>query len=232
MEVGRPATILNSSKKKVGFINENRMLTSADIALTEGIRTVGRDEVNNLAAITADAFLHDPFNNWMFKSQKRKHQMFRAMARRVYAPNGFCQILQENGEDFAATMWMMPGGSLDTPLMGALSLGIAFALDDGLAGMKRGLATSKAMELHHPKEPHAYLFTVGVKGDGRGRGLGRRLIEPVLAACDRTGTVVYLENSNPANTPVYNSLGFESVSLFHPVPGSPPLEGMKRQPRG
>ena len=76
-----------------------------------------------------------------------------------------------------------------------------------------------------------YLFTVGVASAGRGRGLGRRLIGPVLDACDRTGTMAYLENSNPANRRFYASLGFERVDLFHPMADSPPLEPMQRLPR-
>ena len=88
-----------------------------------------------------------------------------------------------------------------------------------------------ARATHHPAEPHAYLFTVGVASAGRGRGLGRRLLKPVLAACDRSGTMAYLENSNPANRRFYNSLGFERVELFHATPESPPLEAMQRAPR-
>jgi ribosomal protein S18 acetylase RimI-like enzyme len=101
----------------------------------------------------------------------------------------------------------------------------------GLGALKRGKAAGDAMAKHHPTQPHAYLFTVGVASAGRGRGLGRRLIEPVLDACDRTGTMAYLENSNPANRRFYASLGFERVELFHATPDSPPLEAMQRLPR-
>ncbi|MEP2988485.1 MAG: GNAT family N-acetyltransferase [Parasphingorhabdus sp.] len=206
-------------------------MTEADVKTVANIRTVGSENVADLAAITADAFRHDPFNNWMFKSQSRKHEMFTALAKYVYAPRGFCQIYEENGEGQAATMWMMPGGNIKEPILGLFSLMKAFALDDGLAGMKRGLATGKAMEIQHPKQPHIYLFTVGVKESARGRGLGRKMIEPVLEACDRTGTMVYLENSNPANERVYNSLGFEQVAMIEPMAGSEPLQAMERWPK-
>lgn len=205
-------------------------MTAADVKTVANIRTVGIESLVDLAAITADAFRNDPFNNWMFKSQHRKHQMFTALAKHVYAPRGFCQIYEENGEGQAATMWMMPGGNIKEPISGLFSLMKAFALDDGISGMKRGLATGKAMETHHPKEPHVYLFTVGVKGSARGRGLGRQMIEPVLEACDRTNTMAYLENSNPANERVYNSLGFERIGLIEPMAGSESLQAMKRMP--
>jgi len=220
----------SSFKKKAAFISDNPPLTSADIASVDGIRTVGLESVERLAEITADAFEHDPFNNWLFKHQHRKQQMFAALAKHIYTPRGFCQILEEDGKGLAATMWMMPDGSLKDTLLSSLSLLKTFVLDDGIAGLKRGRATGNAMAKHHLKEPHAYLFTVGVIGHARGRGLGRKMIEPVLEACDRTGTLAYLENSNPANERVYNSLGFEHITMIEPVPRCPPLQAMKRPP--
>ena len=66
----------------------------------------------------------------------------------------------------------------------------------------------------------------------RGTGLGRRLITPVLDACDRTGTRAYLENSNPANAGFYASCGFAVLGEpIRPTPDSPPLQPMIRDPR-
>jgi len=205
-------------------------MTAADVKPVANIRTVGADCVSELADITADAFRHDPFVNWMLKSQKHVLQMYTTLAKHVYASRGFCQIYEENGVGQAATMWMMPEGSIKESLLGSLSLMKTFAMDDGFSGMKRGLFTGQAMEKQHPKEPHVYLFTVGVKGAARGRGLGRQMIEPILAACDESGTMAYLENSNPANERVYNSLGFEHVAMIEPMVGSVPLQAMKRKP--
>lgn len=205
-------------------------MTAADVKPVANIRTVGTDDVSELAAITADAFRDDPFVNWMLKSQKHKLQMYTTLAKNVYAPRGFCQIYEENGEGQAATMWMMPGGNIKESFLGSLSLMKTFAMDAGVSGMKRGFFTGQAMEKQHPKEPHVYLFTVGVRGAARGRGLGRQMIEPVLAACDESGTMAYLENSNPANERVYNSLGFEHLAVIEPMAGSVTLQAMKRRP--
>ncbi|MGJ8668390.1 MAG: GNAT family N-acetyltransferase [Oceanococcus sp.] len=207
----------------------DKVLNSADVALSDGVRTVAKESIARLAAITADAFRDDPFNNWMFTQQKYKHQMYLGFAKHVYTPHGFCQILSEKDQALAATMWMLPGGMFKTPLAMYPALVKSFLFDDGISGARRGLMTGNAMEAHHPQEPHAYLFTVGVMGKARGRGLGRRLIQPVLDACDRSGTMAYLENSNPANTRFYQSLGFERVAMIEPIPGCPPLEAMQRQ---
>lgn len=207
------------------------MLSAADIAPAQGLHTVGPESVSTLAAITADAFRDDPFNRWLFGGFDPMQRTFANLARHIYAPNGFCQLLNEDGEDRAAAMWLMPGDKPGAPLTGTLQTYWGLFASGGWGALMRGKAAGEAMEKHHPEEAHAYLFTVGVASAGRGRGLGRRLITPVLDACDRTGTMAYLENSNPANRRFYNSLGFERVELFHASPDSPPLEAMKRLPR-
>ncbi|MEO0439900.1 MAG: GNAT family N-acetyltransferase [Pseudomonadota bacterium] len=205
-------------------------MKAADIVASPGIRNVDQSDAKLLADITADAFRNDPFNNWLFASHEAMHRTFEVLARHVYGREGFCQILENEGEDRAAAMWMLPGGNLNTPLraMPALYGGLFF--NGGLAALDRGKAAGEAMEAHHPTKPHAYLFTVGVKETGRGRGLGRNLVAPVLDAADRTGTMIYLENSNPANQGFYNSLGFRQIELFDAMQGSPPLEAMQREP--
>lgn len=207
------------------------MLTASDIAPAAGIDTVGVDKVALLGAITADAFRDDPFNRWLFGGFDPMHRTFTNLARHIYAPNGFCQILQEKDRGLAAAMWLLPGDKPEARPGGLLRTYWGLLASGGLGALKRGKAAGDAMAAHHPAEPHAYLFTVGVAGAGRGRGLGRRLLAPVLDACDRTGTMAYLENSNPANHRFYTGLGFERVELFHAAPDSPPLEAMRRLPR-
>ncbi|WP_417615618.1 GNAT family N-acetyltransferase [Parasphingorhabdus sp.] len=204
------------------------MLKASDIPPAPGIQSVGTESVALLADITADAFRDDPFNRWLFGGFDPMHRTFANLARHIYATNGFCQILQEDGEGRAATMWLMPGDKPDGSPLAMLQTYWGLLASGGFGALARGKAAGDAMANHHPKEPHAYLFTVGVASAGRGRGLGRRLIQPVLDACDHTNTMAYLENSNPANQRFYHSLGFERVELFHATPESPPLEAMRR----
>ncbi|MEM5517119.1 GNAT family N-acetyltransferase [Henriciella sp. AS95] len=69
------------------------------------------------------------------------------------------------------------------------------------------MATGEAIEKHHPKEPHVYLFTIGTCQAVRGKGLGKAMFPPVLAAADKAGLPVYPENSNLANHGFYSTHG-------------------------
>ena len=178
--------------------------------------------------ITADAFYNDAFNRWVFGNFPAISAMFHTLARKVYVPRGFAYRLGNEG----ACMWMLPGQTTDISLAIYAAIGWSTLLKSGPRSVVRAVKTGNEMDRHHPHFPHAYLFSIGVRRAFQGKGLGRKLIQPVLDACDRDGLPAYLENSNPANTGFYRSCGFEEMGVvIHPEPSSPPLVPMLRQPR-
>ena len=198
------------------------------IHLPDGIVRTGTSEAEHVGEITADAFRQDPFNLWLFRKFGGIRALFLLQSRRIYGPRGYCYRAGDDG----ACMWMMPGGDPSFSRGDYWRFAISTLLTSGYGAIGRGIKTGEAMEKRHPEFPHAYLFSIGVRPQARGTGLGRKLISPVLEACDRTGTRVYLENSNPANTGFYASCGF--VDLGDPIlpePDSPPLQPMVREPR-
>lgn len=65
------------------------------------------------------------------------------------------------------------------------------------------------VERRHPRDAHWYLAVLGVDPDAQGRGLGSRVLAPVLERCDREGIDAYLESSNERNHAFYRRQGFE-----------------------
>ena len=57
------------------------------------------------------------------------------------------------------------------------------------------------MARHHPSEPHWYLPLIGVDPAHRGKGLGGALLSHALTACDREGSLAYLESSESSQHP-------------------------------
>ncbi|MFT3711303.1 MAG: GNAT family N-acetyltransferase [Archangium sp.] len=82
----------------------------------------------------------------------------------------------------------------------------------------------------HPKEPHYYLFAIGVEREHRGKGLSAQLIEPVTAKCDATGTLAYLEASSPDLVPLYARFGFRAQREIRLGGDGPPVTTMLRTP--
>lgn len=195
--------------------------------LPDDITVAGSHDAPLIAQITAQAFANDPFNQWAFGNVRGMNAAFQSMAHHIYAPHGVCHHIDGK----AATMWMQAGGDSSLPLRAMPQLAVNILRHSGLTSLRRALLTDGAMHAHKPKQPHLYLFTIGVVPTAQGRGLGHRLLAPMLRAADSAGIPTYLENSNPANHSFYAGHGFESQHIIHVHQDAPPLEAMWRKPQ-
>lgn len=91
------------------------------------------------------------------------------------------------------------------------------------------LAMFVQMERRRPSEPHAYLAALGVDPSRQGRGLGPRLLAPMLERCDRDGRLAWLESANAKNHSFYRRLGFELADT-HVVANGPTISFFARRP--
>ena len=203
-------------------------MQAGNIELGEALVRAGPGDARRIGDITAEAFRNDPFNLWLFGKFAGIRNLFHVQARRIYVPRGYSYSLGDEG----ACMWMLPGGEASFSLRDYAAFALPTLFRCGPGAVARGIRTGDAMAQCHPAFDHAYLFSIGLRPAAQGKGLGRKLIRPVLDACDRMQLPAYLENSNPANTGFYTSCGFEPFGVpIHPEPGSPPLVPMVRQPR-
>jgi len=98
------------------------------------------------------------------------------------------------------------------------------------SALGRGQRLADAMLASHIREPHWYLGILGTRPDQQGKGLGSRVLSPVLARCNRDGSLAYLESSKESNIPFYQRHGFEVTGEIR-VPDGPTLWAMRREPR-
>ena len=84
----------------------------------------------------------------------------------------------------------------------------------------------------HPDYPHWYLETMGVDPAAQRKGIGGRLLEPVLEIADRARVDCYLETADRANVDFYERYGFVvETSSLQLVPDGPAHVAMRRRPR-
>jgi len=175
--------------------------------------------------IIGEAFADDPISLWILQKPKLITRLMTRLARAVYVPAGFCEYLDNKQ---GATMWMPPGGSK------AMSAGAQLGVlsDILLAGvpsaLSRSTAFETAMKAVKPKEPHFYLFTIGVVPEGQGKGLGGALLRSGLEKVDRASMPAFLESSKPENIPIYQRYGFELTQGPDLPEGCPPIYPMWR----
>ncbi|MHC4169862.1 MAG: GNAT family N-acetyltransferase, partial [Planctomycetota bacterium] len=167
------------------------------------VKRAAREQAALVGEILADAFSVDPVGKWISPDPEYPRWCWSLVVPFVL-PHDEVYL---TGDGQGAAMWVPPGAELD------IKLGFAGLWDYwrrfGLRSILRFFRLVIALEKHHPKDPHYYLFAVGVRPGARGQGIGSALLEPVLQECDRRKTGAYVENSNPLNLPFYQRHGFE-----------------------
>ena len=98
--------------------------------------------------------------------------------------------------------------------------------------IQRFLHLDRFMAVHHLREPHYYLFVLGVEPDSQGRGHGKALLRALNARADARGVPCYLETDRPENVRLYRSVGYEVVheGTIEPL-GGLRMWTMQREPR-
>jgi ribosomal protein S18 acetylase RimI-like enzyme len=64
----------------------------------------------------------------------------------------------------------------------------------------------------HPKDPHHYLFIVGVEPSQQGRGHGRAMLAALNARADASGLPCYLETDRESSVRLYESVGYRVLT--------------------
>jgi ribosomal protein S18 acetylase RimI-like enzyme len=89
----------------------------------------------------------------------------------------------------------------------------------------------RALQREAAPGPHWYLSVVGVDPEHKGKGIGGRLLQPILERADAEGLPCYLETGNPFALSFYQRLGFTVVSEGQlPDDTSLKVYGMRRDP--
>jgi hypothetical protein len=156
---------------------------------------------------------------------------FTAVARDAL-PFGAVYGATEGGRLLGAAVWLPPGRFPWSParqLRGApwFLAALRAAPRSFPAYMRMG---RNALRLF-PDGPHWYLEVLGVRPEAQGRGLGTRLLRPVLDQADRDGVACFLETADPANVAFYQPLGFRLEGELQLLPSGPRHLAMRRAPR-
>ena len=98
----------------------------------------------------------------------------------------------------------------------------------------RCLTVLSAIEQAHQQDmgncPHWYLGIMVVDPSSQGRGVGGRLLQPILQRASNEDIVCYLVTFTEQAVRFYQKHGFEVVQVQKTAPAAPPFWTMKRNP--
>ena len=192
------------------------------------VRTAAADEVPRVAAAFADAFVGDPVFRFLrpghLRPQARLRTMFLVELKLYVLRNGGT-VWTTSGYDGAVAM--LPPGPWEMPrsVTGREALQWVRAFKTRLPRASR---VQRAMEKRHPREPHFYIRTIGVRTARQGRGVGSMLMQPTLERADSVGLPTYIEASTERSAALYERFGFRHMGAFELPDGGPPVWPMRR----
>jgi GNAT superfamily N-acetyltransferase len=196
------------------------------------VRPATSADVKPLAAVMARAFHDDPPFIWVLPDSatrlQRERRLFVTVTRGEVLADGGVDVVFAGTELAGAAIWRPPGrwgaaAGVGEQLRMLAGLLRAFGRRIGAAA-----ALSQALARADPREPHWYLFAIGVDPAWQGTGLASALLRSRLDQCDRAELPAYLEASKPTSVPLYQHLGFEPTGNPDVPAGAPPLTAMWR----
>ena len=200
------------------------------------IRTLLPGEESQVGEVIGDSHSTYPSFTHLFPDPDRRTRVLRALMRGVARdarPFGAVSVAMAGDRMVGAAVWLPPGQFPWSPWRklraGGTFLPVLWA---GRGSLRRFFALGKNAELASPHESHWYLQVLGIRKEAQGRGLGTRLLQPVLSRADQEGTLCYLETADPANLAFYERLGFHFDRRLQLIPGGPPHYAMRRPPEG
>jgi len=199
------------------------------------IRRATPSDIPTLTKVLASAFSADPFVDWLIphdtKRTERMTRLFEICL--THLSNDLEECYTTSGLRGVA-LWKGPD-KWRTPKFEELRLIPAYAQVTGWRSLPRMVNAFDYMrEKHeqHMPEPHYYLFVVGVDPEHQRKGIGSRLLSPVLTKCDREGLPAYLETANIDDVRFYAKHGFAVCEhIATPHNGAPPAWFMRREPK-
>lgn len=190
-------------------------------------RLADETEAGVAAQILGRAFVRDPVLK-AFVGEGQAARMARYFELECdVALAGYGEVwLDDDG--VGAALWRRPGGYPE-PLSIQLRM-LPRYLRLFPRQFVRASRSLNALARLHPREPHWYLFAVGVLPEATGEGRGTALLEPVLQRCDAERLPAYLEASSEDNARLYTRLGFERRDEVEVLDGVR-VRPMWREPR-
>jgi ribosomal protein S18 acetylase RimI-like enzyme len=193
-------------------------------------------DANAAGAVLAQSHADYPSFRHLFPDSARRARaleaMFTGIARDAGRLGSAYSAVTDDGEVRGVAIWLAPGRfpwSRWRQLRGAgWMLGVLRVAPASFGSFIKTGANGARL---HPAYPHWYLETMGVDPAAQHKGLGGRLLKPVLEIADRTRVDCYLETADHANVEYYSRHGFvvENRSL-QLVPNGPAHVAMRRRP--
>lgn len=158
--------------------------------------------------ILAESFDSNKSVNYVVKQDSKRKSRIRELMRYSY---NVCKAFGEvwmSDDNQACALVLFPDKKKTTLSAILWDINLAFSVI-GVGRVGKVLKREAQIKSHHPKEPFAYLWFIGVKTSAQNRQIGSSLLKELINRYSSQGRPIYLETSVDRNTPWYTKHGFE-----------------------
>lgn len=218
----------------------DKLIRNTDLHLAKqriqraGLYLVPKERFAELSEVAADAYQEYPLHCWFTKGK------YDALASRLIMQTTLAAMQEDaviyaDSEELNGFAVFVPKGftgSKTLPFL--LNGGVELLLHSGPGIIKKLLVYENfAMKLKKKHTGHQdwYLYNLSVKKEAQGKGIGKKLLLPMLELCDDKKMVAYLETNKEGNVGLYRHLGF-TLKEQGMIPKSPVHHyAMVREPK-
>lgn len=182
------------------------------------IKTLEAEAHAIAADVMARAFAEDPVYHYLLPNENHYHRRLMWMMRfmlRLCTRKGVAHQIGSPLQGVAA--WLKPGEAisfLDEVRAGVVTAPLHLGVTSAWRSNNMMAATRKNRTRLSSGKDYWYLWQFAVAPESRGKGYGRALLQPVLNEADTTETDCWLDNSNAANLPIYEAMGFRTMEEY------------------
>jgi ribosomal protein S18 acetylase RimI-like enzyme len=204
--------------------------------MNEEVVQLNAAQIDLASEVLGAAFSDDPvFRNFAFQDDRRRLSATQWMSQlmlRYALPSKAIYTTADILKGVA--IWIPPGHFPlnDFRLLQLGGHGLLFKLRiDKLLQFISLFLELEALHKTRMPQPHWYLLMLGVHPSHQNQGVGKALIQPILANADRDNLPCYLETSTADAVRFYQRLGFEGIEAINLLQESICVWTMMRQPR-
>ena len=183
-----------------------------------------------IVAVISNAFQENRSVNWVVKNDthtsSRIENLIRYAFDKSFRPGGALV----NSEKTGAVLFLDTGSKTNAFLDVANDIELAFR-SVGLSRVYKVLKRERYVKNLHPKEPHLYLWFIGVKKTEQGIGIGSSILDEVCRIADKKRSAIYLETSEKNILPLYLKSKFTIHHTWSTEFLGFPLWFLKREPQ-
>ncbi len=189
----------------------------AEVALAKkaisdaGLYIASSDDINRISEVAADSFENYPLHMWFCNEKYDKKTIKTLFEASLKSMDENCIIYADSPEMNGFAVWclgftgiktipFLTHGGIKMFFHGGVSL-IKKLLDyEGFAMRIKGKYTNNA---------DWYVYNISVASHAQRKGIGKKLMNPMIDFCDRNNKSAYLETNKAINVGIYERFGFE-----------------------